>query len=732
MPPPRRSGSALILRPPSLPMSLPTLIPSLAEELGLAIDPVRRTLELFDQGNTLPFVARYRKEVTGGLDEVQLRTLRDRAAYLRKLEERRRVILASIDDQGRLDPELETTIRTAQTRPELEDLYLPFRPKRRTKATLAADRGLGPLADAIWNGEVDDAGARRMAGTFVDPDKEVPDVDAALAGARHILAERVAEDPGLRGWIRQTIRARANVRASAARGKKKTPSKFQDYYDYSEPATRIPSHRILAIRRGEAEGFLRWTLEGPEEEILAGIERHVRSDRIAHREMAEVARDAWTRLLGPSIESEVKDELRSRAEEEAIDIFGENLEQLLLAPPAGQQVVIGLDPGFRTGVKAAVTSATGAVLDTTTLYLHRADDFARGIRTWLARYAPRFVAVGNGTASRETEAAVRGALKEHPGNTRPDVVVVSESGASVYSASEVAREELPELDVSLRGAVSIARRLQDPLAELVKIDPKSIGVGQYQHDVNPGRLRERLDEVVQICVNRVGVELNTASVSLLAHVSGIGPVLARRIVELREERGGFRSRKELLDVPRLGKKAFEQSAGFLRIRDAKHPLDRTAVHPERYVLVETIARDMRTSLERLLENDAALSEVDPGRYVTDNVGLPTLRDILEELRKPGRDPRDQFEAPTFRDDVHTLDDLEEGMKLEGIVTNVVAFGAFVDVGVHDDGLVHVSKLADRYVKDPHEVVRVGQRVRVTVVSVDRDRKRIGLSMREGG
>jgi protein Tex len=711
-----------------------------ARELSLPPAHVEGALALFREGATLPFIARYRKEATGGLDEVQLRDVRDRAAYLEELEERRAGVLASIEEQGRLDPELRRRLLAAETKQELEDLYLPFRPKRRTRGTMAVERGLEPLAELIRGGRASDADVRREAAGYVDPDREVPDADTALQGARDIVAERVAEDAALRSRVRKLTRARGTVYSRLARGKADHPAapRFRDYFEHREPVGAIPSHRVLAIRRGEAEGVLTWGIEGPDEEILALVEREVVGRGAAREQLGEVARDAARRILGPSIASELASELKERADREAIRVFGRNLEQLLLQPPAGERTVLGLDPGFRTGVKAAMVSPTGAVLATDTLYLHRPDRFAHGLRALLERHGPELVAIGNGTASRETERAVREvvrALPREPGDgAPPTVVLVNEAGASVYSASDVAREELPELDVSLRGAVSIARRLQDPLAELVKIDPRSIGVGQYQHDVHQPGLRKRLDETVELCVNRVGVEVNTASAPLLSYVAGIGPALARRIVEVRDERGGLGSREELLEVPRLGRKAFEQAAGFLRIRGGRHPLDRTAVHPERYGLVERMARDLALELSALVGNETALAALEGrlDRYVSDDVGLPTLRDIVDELRRPGRDPRDAFEAPAFRDDVREPGDLKPGMKLEGVVTNVVAFGAFVDVGVHQDGLVHVSQLADRFVADPAEVVRVGQKVRVTVREVDLARNRIALSMKAVG
>jgi uncharacterized protein len=710
-------------------MSSPQIISTVSRELSLAPTQVANTLALFAEGNTLPFIARYRKEVTGGLDEVQLRDVRDRTQYLTELDERRTAILKSIDEQGKLDDALRTTINGAETKQALEDLYLPYKPKRRTRATIARERGLEPLADLIWGRITSDTALELEAVKYVDTEKGVPDVAASLAGARDILAERIAEDAALRGRIRDLTRAGA-LRSRVVTGKEKEISKFQDYYDFSQKLVEIPSHRVLAIRRGEAEGFLLSSIDAPSERILSGLEHEIVRGHAAPGQMRLVVEDAYRRLLTPAVELDLRLELKTRADEEAIAIFGQNLEQLLLASPAGERMVIGLDPGYRTGVKVAVVSRTGAVVATDTVYLHQADRFTTTILALVARFTPELIAIGNGTASRETEGLVREALRERS-LTTPQVVVVSEAGASVYSASDVAREELPDLDVSLRGAASIARRLQDPLAELVKIDPKAIGVGQYQHDVNQTRLKKRLDEIVESCVNRVGVEVNTASVSLLSYVAGIGPTLAANIVKTRDERGGFRSRKDLTDVPRLGAKAFEQAAGFLRVRGGAHPLDATAVHPERYALVERIATDLELPLGDLLTNEAAVGRIDVDKYVADGVGLPTLQDILSELRRPGRDPREQFEPPAFRDDVKEPKDLSQGMVLEGVVTNIVAFGAFVDVGVHQDGLVHVSQMADRFVRDPNDVVKVGQKVKVTVMSVDLERGRIGLTMRSG-
>src|SRR5690348_4923088 len=715
--------------PPSSLASLPQLAATVAAELSLQPRNVAGALALFDEGNTLPFIARYRKEATGGLDETQLRAVQERADYLRELAERRAAIRKSIEEQGKLTPELDAQLAAVTTKQGLEDLYLPYKPKRRTRATIARERGLEPLADALWDGTLDDASARDAAASYVSAEREVPGVDEALAGARDILSERVADDAGHRGWVRELTRRKGAVASRAMTGKENEVGKFQDYYDFSEPLGTIPSHRVLAIRRGEEEGVLAWNVAAPAEEIVNGLTERVTQGRRATGQLKLVAQDAYKRLLAMSIEVELRLELKTRADEEAIAIFGRNLEQLLLAAPAGERLVIGLDPGFRTGVKVAAVSRTGAVLHTDAWMLHQPDRFAASLMRLAGSSGAEVIAIGNGTASRETEALVRQTLRGANLATPPQVVVVSEAGASVYSASEVAVAELPNLDVSLRGAVSIARRLQDPLAELVKIDPKSIGVGQYQHDVNQQRLKKRLEDVVVSAVNHVGVEVNTASAALLSHVSGIGPALAENIVKTRDERGGFGSRRELLTVPRLGAKAFEQAAGFLRIRGAVNPLDASAVHPERYALVERMAADLGVPLAALINDDARLETIDLTRYVSDDVGLPTLRDIVSELQKPGRDPRAAFEAPAFRDDVTEMKDLREGMELEGVVTNIVAFGAFVDVGVHQDGLVHVSQLADRYVSDPNQVVSVGQRVKVRVMSVDLQRNRIALTMK---
>ena len=707
-----------------------SLVLTVARELALPVASVQQTLALFGEGNTLPFIARYRKEVTGGLDEVQLRDVRDRAQYLTELEDRRAAVLKSIDEQGKLDDRLKAAILGAATKQVLEDLYLPYKPKRRTRATIARERGLGPLAEQLWAGTLDDVTARTAAAEFVDVTGDVADVDAALAGARDILAEQVAEDAGVRGWIRDATRTRGAVKSTRSYGRTEEVSKFSDYFDFRESLGTIPSHRVLAIRRGETEGELVWTVDAPIVDIVPKLQRDVIGSRKAATILGQVAEDAYNRLLAPSIEVELRLELKTRADEEAIIIFGRNLEQLLLSAPAGEKSVLGLDPGFRSGVKIALVSRTGALQHTDTLYLHQQDRFAATIRAVVARFTPELIAIGNGTASRETETLVRATLREME-PPAPTVVVVSEAGASVYSASDVAREEFPDLDVSIRGAVSIARRLQDPLAELVKIDPKSIGVGQYQHDVNQPKLRQRLDDIVESCVNRVGVEVNTASAQLLAYVSGVGPALAQSIVATRDAKGGFAARKELQDVPRLGAKAFEQAGGFLRVRGGAHPLDASAVHPERYALVARMAKDRGVSLQELVGNEAMLSTLDLSPYVSADVGMPTLLDIVAELRKPGRDPRESFVPPAFRDDVTEPKHLLAGMVLEGVVTNIVAFGAFVDIGVHQDGLVHVSQLSDRFVKDANDVVQVGQKVTVTVQSIDLPRNRIALTMKTG-
>lgn len=702
----------------------------IAAELGLRAPQVSAALELLLAGNTIPFVARYRKEATGELDEVQLRDVRDRHEYLAELDERRAAILKSIDEQGKLTPELKAAIERAETKSVLEDLYLPYKPKRRTRATIALERGLGPLAELLWAGQTPDAELRARAASFVDADKGVASADDALAGARDVAAERVSEDASVRAYVRDQVRLRGVLESKAARGKEKEVSKFQDYYDFSGPLKDMPSHRILAVRRGETEGFLTARIVAPDEDLVAALRRRFLDGHRAPETMGAAVEDAYRRLISPSVEVEVRMELKTRADEEAIAIFGRNLEALLLQPPAGGRTVLGVDPGYRTGCKLAIVSRTGALVATGLVYLHQEERARRELAQLMEKHDVELVAVGNGTASRESDKLAKDAVRDLPGEKRPAVVMVNEAGASVYSASDIARDEFPDLDLTMRSAVSIARRLQDPLAELVKIDPKSIGVGQYQHDVSQTRLKRRLDETVESCVNRVGVELNTASPALLSYVAGIGPTVAQRIVQQRDSEGPFRSRAELLKkVPGLGPKTYEQAAGFLRVRGGAHPLDASAVHPERYKLVERMAKDLSVDMTTLVGNEAAVSRIDLTKYVGDGVGLPTLQDIVAELQKPGRDPREQFEAPAFRDDVQSIEDLKEGMSLQGTVTNVVAFGAFVDVGVHQDGLVHVSELSDRFVRDPNDAVKVGDRVTVRVMAVDVPRKRIALSMK---
>jgi protein Tex len=683
----------------------------IAAELNLRPQQVERTLELHAEGSTVPFIARYRKEATGNLDEVQIQAIFDRAAELKELDDRRAAILKSIEEQGKLTPELAASIERANTRTELEDLYLPYRPKRRTRATMAKEKGLEPLADFMWG-----TGPR------------VPwTSDDDLAGARDICAERVAEDAALRKYARAMAWKDGVITTAVLSEKKETKSKFELYYDHREPLAHAPSHRLLAIFRGETEELLNVRLRFPDEQIVAGLKSRVRHPTPMPQEREKAIEDGWKRLLSLSLEGELRAELKQHADAEAIEVFGQNLRNLLLAPPAGNRRVLALDPGLRTGIKAAMLDETGKLLETATLYSEKsANERAtaeKTLRRLIDTHRPDLIAVGNGTGSREAEAFVRGVSPAAP------IVSVSEQGASIYSASEVAREEFPELDLSLRSAASIGRRLQDPLGELVKIDPKSIGVGQYQHDVNQPLLRKKLGETVDWCVNLVGVDANMASPQLLEHVSGIGPVLARRIVEHRNAAGAFRSRHTLLEVRGLGARAFEQCAGFMRIRGA-HPLDDSAVHPERYALVEQMARDHGLELKALVGDAQAADRIDWKRYVAGDVGEPTLRDILAELKKPGRDPRGSFEPPKFREDVQKLEDLRAGMQLEGVVTNVTAFGAFVDIGVHQDGLVHVSQLANKFVRDPHTVVRVGDRVNVRVVSVDLERRRIALTMKE--
>lgn len=716
----------------------------IAEELKLPASGVGAVVKLLAESATVPFIARYRKEQTGGLDEVQIRAIDERRVYLAEMSERRATILGEIDKQGKLTPELAAKIKNCQTKADLEDLYLPYKPKRRTRAIIAKERGLEPLSELIWSQGAD--GTPDVdAAKFVDPAKEVPDVAAALAGARDIVAERIAEHAEVRKRVRDAYTQEGAIAVEKAREHEGKATKFDMYATFREPVATIPSHRYLAIRRGEAEGVLRVDLELDATTLHAPIAGLVGVNPASPwaGQMRDAAADAVKRLLLPTVQTDVRVDLKMQSDRAAVEVFAQNLRELLLAAPFGTKTVLGIDPGQRTGCKCAVVDDTGKMLEHTTVYLVQGDnavaDASRKVRELVKKYQPHAVAVGNGTHGRETEAFVRDVLATFASSpdevsqrlAKVPCVAVSESGASVYSASDVAREEFPDLDLTIRGAISIARRLQDPLAELVKVDPKSIGVGQYQHDVYQGLLSKRLDEVVESCVSSVGVELNTASAPLLSRVAGIGPTLAKRIVDHRNAHGAFKSRKGLLEVAGVGPRTFEQCAGFLRIRGAEHPLDASAVHPERYPLVERIASDLGVPVTALVGSEKAAQAVDPKKYIGAEVGEFTLNDILAELKKPGRDPRATFEPPKFRDDVRTMADLKVGMELEGVVTNVTAFGAFVDVGVHQDGLVHVSQIADRFVQNPADAVKVGDKLKVRVLEVDLERKRISLTAKRG-
>ena len=710
----------------------------ISQESGAGIRQVEAVAKLLKEGNTIPFIARYRKEAHGNLDEVKIGAIQERLAYYSELEERRATILKSIEDQGKLTDELKGKILSCMVKSTLEDLYQPYRPKRRTRAMVAIEAGLGPLADAIADSSKTPAGSlAKYAESFVDASKGVAGVDAALKGARDIVAERIADLAEVRGMVRDAYLHKALVKSEVVTPKPTEPTKFEQYYDFSESLATIPSHRFLAIRRGQAEKVLWVRLEIDSESLVKDVvELAVKYLPTPvpvsgeAREMFELAaRDALRRLVAPSCEIDAMVDKKLEADRAAVEVFADNLRNLLLAAPLGERRVLAIDPGIRTGCKVAMLDETGKFLVNTVIYpMQRRSEAQMEIAKLIEAFKPEAIAVGNGTAGRETEAFARETLKLM---RRTDIMVVSvsEAGASVYSASEAARDEFPNLDLTVRGAISIGRRLQDPLAELVKIDPKAIGVGQYQHDVHQPLLGSKLDDVVVSCVNKVGVELNTASAALLTRVSGIGPSLAKRIVAWRDENGAFKSRGDLRKVSGLGPKAFEQSAGFLRIRGAANPLDSSAVHPERYTLVETMAGDLGVGVKDLVGNAALASRIDLKRYVTPEVGMPTLKDIVEELKKPGRDPRATFEKPAFREDVMTIEDVKEGMELEGVVTNVAAFGAFVDIGIHQDGLVHVSELADRFVSDPSEVVKVGDKVKVRVIGVDRARNRVSLTCR---
>ncbi|MCF7732324.1 MAG: RNA-binding transcriptional accessory protein [Akkermansiaceae bacterium] len=708
-----------------------THLETISRETGIAIGSVTSTAKLLAEGGTVPFISRYRKEQTGLLDEVQITTIRDRMLQLAELDTRRSAVLKSLEERSLLTPELKKKLEAATTLSAVEDLFAPYRPKRQTRATKAIERGLTPLADWLLANQPADPADE--AAKWVDPEKDVPTAADALAGARDIIAERVADDATLRGQVRKTYEEEATVSSKIMYGKdeEEGAQKFRDYFEWSEPLKSIPSHRMLAIRRGEKEGFLLMRVEVPLERITRhALPAWVTAAGPAGTQVTQAVEDGCKRLLMPSMETEARLFAKKRADETAIGVFAENLRELLLASPLGEKRLLAIDPAFRTGCKTVVLDRSGKLLHHTVLYAtagsnNQLYEAAVELTTLVKKFQIEAIAIGNGTGSRETEAFVK---KLKLPSTIP-VVSVNESGASIYSASDVAREEFPNEDVTVRGAVSIGRRLMDPLAELVKIDPKSIGVGQYQHDVEQRALKHSLDDTVVSCVNAVGVELNTSSKQLLSYVSGLNSTLAENIVAYRNENGAFASRTELKKVPRLGEKAFEQAAGFIRVHGAKHPLDSSAVHPERYPLVERMAADLSCTVQDLLDREDLRKKLDLKKYISTDVGLPTLKDIVAELAKPGRDPRKQFELFSFQEGIDKPGDLKVGMKLPGIVTNVTAFGAFVDVGVHQDGLVHVSQLADHFIRDASEVVKVGQKVHVTIVEVDLKRNRIALSMK---
>ncbi len=710
-----------------------SLFIKIAAELTIDVKQVRATVELLDEGATVPFISRYRKEVTGSLDEVQVITIKQEIERLRQLEQRRESILKSIEGQGKLTPELADKINAAETLSTLEDLYLPYKPKRRTKATMAREKGLEPLALLIMAQETRELFPEVLK--FVNKELGVEHPDDALQGARDIIAEMISEDAVAREGMRVLFKRSAIIKSRVIRGKEEEGQKFEDYFEWEEPLMTCPSHRMLAMRRGEKEDVLILDIVIDDEVAHEQLKKQFITARNECSEQVALAiEDGYKRLLQPGIEAEMRMFTKQMADEKAIQVFADNLRELLLASPLGQKSMLAIDPGFRTGCKVVALDAQGKLLEDTVIYPHepqrRVIESQHVVLALCAKYELEAIAIGNGTASRETEQFIRG-IEVLP-KTIP-VIMVSEAGASIYSASDVAREEFPDYDLTVRGAVSIGRRLADPLAELVKLDPKSIGVGQYQHDVDQTALKHKLDDVVMSCVNGVGVELNTASRQLLSYVSGIGETLAKNIVEYRNEHGAFKSRKDLLKVSRMGDKVFEQCSGFLRIRDGVHPLDKSAVHPEAYHIVEKMAADLDCSIDDLIRDKELRKKINLNSYVTETVGLPTLKDIVAELEKPGRDPRKSFEVFSFDDSVHSIEDLREGMRLPGIVTNVTNFGAFVDIGVHQDGLVHISQLSDSFVDDPNTVVKVGQQVWVNVTECDVKRKRIALSMKgEGG
>lgn len=700
----------------------------ISKELNLTEKHVKAVADLLGEGATIPFIARYRKELTGTMDEVAIANVRDRIEQLRELDKRREAVISSIEKQGKLTPELLGAVVNAETLAELEDIYLPYKPKRKTRASVAREKGLEPLAQRLFDEEKFDIA--EFAASFVDAEKGVASAEEALEGARDIIAEWISENQDTRKKVREIFWTEGVIESRVLKGKENEGQKFKDYFEWSEPISKTPSHRLLAMRRGEKEGILALDIYPPEELAMQSMERQfIKGENAASEQVRLAIKDSYKRLLRPSLETEIRMETKMKADEEAIKVFASNLKELLLAAPLGQKNVLALDPGFRTGCKLVCLDRQGKLVHHDTIFPNEPQrETAKAgalVKSLCERFEIEAIAIGNGTASRETENFV----KQIGLPNKILVVMVNESGASVYSASEAARDEFPDKDVTVRGAVSIGRRLVDPLAELVKIDPKSIGVGQYQHDVEQTKLKQGLDDVVMSCVNSVGVEVNTASKELLSYVSGLSSSLARNIIEFRNQNGPFTSRESLLKVPRLGEKVFEQAAGFLRIREGNNPLDSSAVHPESYPIVEKMASDLGCSVQDLMTSAELRKQLDLSKYVTDKVGLPTLTDILAELEKPGRDPRQQFEIFSFTDGVNTIGDLKIGMKLPGIVTNVTNFGAFVDIGVHQDGLVHISHLSDKFVKDPKEAVTVQQKVMVTVVEVDVARKRIGLSMK---
>ncbi|MFO7558111.1 MAG: Tex family protein [Desulfobacterales bacterium] len=699
-----------------------------AAENRLTISQVRAVSDLLEEGATIPFIARYRKEKTGSLDEVIVTTIRDRLEQLKDLDDRRAAILNSLEKHGHLTDELQGKVESAETLTDLEDIYLPYKPKRRTKATIAKEKGLEPLAEAIWEQKGSDPS--HLAQRYIDMEKGVMSAEDALSGARDIIAEKINEDEQARKMMRHLFSTKGILISKVAKGKEKEGAKYRDYFDWEEPIAAAPSHRILAMRRGEKEDFLNLTLLPPEDEAIGILENiFVIGKAEDSLQVKEAVHDCYKRLLSRSMETEIRLAAKERADAEAIRVFADNLRQLLLSPPLGAKRVLGIDPGFRTGCKVVCLDRQGKLLHHDTIYPHLSDrktiEAGKTVLDLCRKFEIEAIAVGNGTAGRETEAFI----KNLNFSTKIQVVMVNESGASIYSASEVARTEFPDHDVTVRGSVSIARRLMDPLSELVKIDPKSIGVGQYQHDVDQGALKKSLDDVVVSCVNGVGVDINRASVQLLTYVSGLGPGLAKNIVVYRNKTGPFSSRDQLSNVPRLGPKAFEQSAGFLRIRNSMNPLDSSAVHPESYPIVNQMAGDLNCTVPDLINDPELRKKIVLSKYVTDKIGLPTLQDILDELAKPGRDPREEFEEFAFASGIEKIEDLLPGMKLPGIVTNITAFGAFVDIGIHQDGLVHISRLADRFVKNPSDILKVHQKVMVTVLDVDLTRRRISLSMK---